>query len=736
MSLRSLAIDIAFDAELGKIMAVDSAVDGIRDSAIDAGGSVGDLGSTTESVTSSMLSKLDGVGIKMSGIGKNMSKWITAPAVAAATALGGIALVKGFDRLVGIDTARAKLKGLGHDAEGVEEIMTSALDSVKGTAFGMAEAATTAANASAAGIKPGEELTKYLKLTGDAAAIAGIGMGDMGSILNKVTTSNKAYNGELQQLSDKGLPIYQWLADEAGVGAEAITKMASDGKISSEMLMNAIETNIGGAAAKIGEDSFTAGMDNMWSAVGRLGASFLDAGGEGGGFFSKMKPLISNITASIDDMGGIAEKAGVKFGEFFSNAVDKIKSAKSAFDGLSPTIQEIIKKGALIGSTLLVGIGPVLLIAGKMLTMITPIVGVFTKLSGAIKGAGGAMALLSNPVGWVIAGVLLLAGAFVLAYNKVEWFRDMLDAAWDWIKTSTSIAFEWVKNIITTVMGSIMEFVGTILASLTEFWNAHGTFIMSMIQEKFTSIMGTIQMVMGIIQGIFQIVWPIISGVVQVAWGLIQAVIQTAIDIVLGIIGAAMSLLQGDWQGAWDAIFGIVTNIWDNILGFFAGVDLYQIGADILQGLINGIGSMAEAVWNKVGEIASGIADKFKGVLSIFSPSRLFKGFGIDTMLGYTIGFEDEADNAINAAEDAAFDISDVFDDENPPEPDFPDFPLGDPSPGNDSSGGGSEVPVMQFEFHFAKGSEEEIKEAAAMTKREFKQMWQELQREMEVRTV
>ena len=63
-------------------------------------------------------------------------------AAAGVGALFGAALWKGMDRLIAIDNARAKLSGLGHDAKTVEAIMNSALKSVKGTAFGMGEAAS------------------------------------------------------------------------------------------------------------------------------------------------------------------------------------------------------------------------------------------------------------------------------------------------------------------------------------------------------------------------------------------------------------------------------------------------------------------------------------------------------------------------------------------------------------------------------------------------------------------
>lgn len=123
--------------------------------------------------------------------------------------------------------------------------MDSALSSVQGTAFGLDEAATTAANAVAAGIKPGKELNEYLSMIADTAAIAGTSMSEMGSIINKVQTGQTVYTEDLEQLADRGLPVYQWLAEEAGVAASEVKQLASDGQISSQMLYDAIEKNIG-----------------------------------------------------------------------------------------------------------------------------------------------------------------------------------------------------------------------------------------------------------------------------------------------------------------------------------------------------------------------------------------------------------------------------------------------------------------------------------------------------------
>lgn len=67
---------------------------------------------------------------------------------------------------------------------------------------------------------------------------------------------------------------------------------------------------------------------------------------------------------------------------------------------------------------------------------------------------------------------------------------------------------------------------------------------------------------------------------------------------------------------------------------------LKQAGADMIQGFINGIGSMAESVRNKVTEIASGAVTAAKNFLGIHSPSRVFIGIGKFTAQGMAVGLD------------------------------------------------------------------------------------------------
>ncbi len=334
-------------------------------------------------------SKMKSIGGSISAVGSKLTSSITKPALLATSALAGITMVKGFNRLTGIDDARAKLKALRFDAAEVEDIMNSALESVKGTSYGLDEAATTAANAVAAGIKPGKDLTKYLTMTSDAAAIAGMSMSEMGSIINKVQTGQTAYTEDLEQLADRGLPIYQWLGEEAGVAAGEVKKLASDGQISSEMLFNAIEKNVGGAAKIIGENSFTAALANIGASISRIGANFLDAGGKGGGFFSQLKPLMADFNESLGTLEDKASEMGEKFGAAFNEVVTKIQALKDKFKALSPTAQSALLKTAAAGTVFAVGIGPALSVVGGGIEKVGAVANGLSGIFGGIKAPLG-----------------------------------------------------------------------------------------------------------------------------------------------------------------------------------------------------------------------------------------------------------------------------------------------------------------------------------------------------------
>ena len=88
-----------------------------------------------------------------------------------------------------------------------------------------------------------------------------------------------------------------------------------------------------------------------------------------------------------------------------------------------------------------------------------------------------------------------------------------------------------------------------------------------------------------------------------------------------------------------------ISNIWQEVELFFSNINLFEIGKNIMQGLLDGIASMASAIWDKAKEIADSVKDSIAGALGIQSPSRVMIGFGENIGEGLVIGMNKMIDD-------------------------------------------------------------------------------------------
>lgn len=282
----------------------------------------------------------------LAGVGTVLKAGAVGVGTVAGAALG-TALFKGFQRLDAIDNARAKLTGLGNDANTVKDVMANALASVKGTAFGLGDASTVAAQLVAAQIKPGQQLEGVLKSVANSAAAAGTGIGEMGSIYAKVASLGKAQNDVLQQVADRGIPIYQELSKKFGVTTDEIFKMASEGKIGFAEFQEAMTSAAGTVATEMG-NTVGGSWKNFIASLGRIGAGLMS------GLFPKVAPAIQAMTTALGPLEDIAARAGDALGKWLGPWIDNMTAWVAAIDFTKVEsgvigIYDLIAKGDFTG---------------------------------------------------------------------------------------------------------------------------------------------------------------------------------------------------------------------------------------------------------------------------------------------------------------------------------------------------------------------------------------------------
>lgn len=262
-----------------------------------------------------------------------------------ASGIAGLTAKGGFDRALNIERAQTKLKALKYDTASVDKIMGNALASVKGTAFGLGDAASVAATLVASGIKQGGDLEGVLTTVGDAAQISGRSFQDMGLIFSQVAAKGKLQGDDMLQLMGSGIPVLQYLADHFHTTTEAASDMVSDGKVSFADFESAMKEHIGGAAKNAGE-SFDGMVGNVKAAIGRLGAQFetplINAATKVGG---KLIPIIDQVTSAT---GKLADQFQGRLDIAASIAAQKIEDLGNSIASGKTSIADLAAQVATL----------------------------------------------------------------------------------------------------------------------------------------------------------------------------------------------------------------------------------------------------------------------------------------------------------------------------------------------------------------------------------------------------
>jgi phage-related protein len=221
-------------------------------------------------------------------------------------------------------------------------------------------------------------------------------------------------------------------------------------------------------------------------------------------------------------------------------------------------------------------------------------------VEGAEAQEGLDVAMDANPLGLIIIAVAGLVAGIVLLTTHCKAFRDFWKDVWSDIKVAFDDAFGFIKNNWQLILGILTFPIGGAVLIVMKYWGD--------IKNGFHDMFNDIKS------------W----------WPEIEAVLESPINLVVGFF----EKLPGRIMSAVNDLPGLFKNL----------------GVLIIDGLWNGVLSLGNWLWNQITSfVQSYVINPVKSILSIFSPSKVFHGFGANLVQGLALGINDNAHHAVSA---------------------------------------------------------------------------------------
>lgn len=229
---------------------------------------------------------------------------------------------------------------------------------------------------------------------------------------------------------------------------------------------------------------------------------------------------------------------------------------------------------------------------------------------------------------WYITNVLIPYWKMIWNVVVTVWNAIVAVVKWAWenvIKPVWDLIWAYITNVLIPVWQKIWDIAVAV-------WN---------------NIWSTIQTVWGFIQPIWDAIWNFITTKLVPAFQAIWDKVSSVFTAVWNKIKEVINGVKGKFDEVKEKITGFidkVKEIKDKVTGVFDDVKdwLYDVGKDLIQGLINGVKDMAGKLIDGVKGVVKGGVNAAKSFLGIGSPSRVFKEIGQWTMEGYAIGLKDQ----------------------------------------------------------------------------------------------
>ena len=200
-------------------------------------------------------------------------------------------------------------------------------------------------------------------------------------------------------------------------------------------------------------------------------------------------------------------------------------------------------------------------------------------------------ALNANPISLIVVAIAALVAALVLAYNKSETFRGIVEAAWSGIQTVIGVVVDWFQSYLMPVFEAVWEgikiAVWAVVTAIAVYIEAFKAVLQGVADFILTYVWPYIQQAWDGIKAGAQVLW----GYMQQAWDGIKAAIQAVSDWVSSYIVPALG-------AAWNGIKAGADLLWSGIQAAWNGIK--AAAATVVGWFQSYVQPVLGAVWNGI----------------------------------------------------------------------------------------------------------------------------------------
>jgi len=241
----------------------------------------------------------------------------------------------------------------------------------------------------------------------------------------------------------------------------------------------------------------------------------------------------------------------------------------------------------------------------------------------------------------VLAPLVMLVSAWFVALKVFKYIAPVLKVVINVIGELIEVLIK-IANVIITVVVAAFTFLANVFMAIYNTTRAVFTGIYNVIRTIWNAVynfvVARLTAILNFYRSIFNAIYGVIRGVVQAIFNFFAPAVHwlysRGVAVIQGLINGIRAMVGHLWNG--------IAYVSSKIGQFFGGAVhwLWDTGRAIIIGLINGIRSAADWVYDAVSGIASRVKDRFKSVLGIKSPSKVFKGFGTNITQGLVNGID------------------------------------------------------------------------------------------------